>query len=113
MSARKQLLKAQPNIVCHYCGVNMEYNHATVDHVVPLCFGGPKVVSNYVWSCRICNNRKGNLSYEQFVALRNNPIKRRAALTQLQACAPSKCPVCSDVFPVRHRGRPCPELNYQ
>ena len=78
------------DLSCHYCGkphldigyrsVKMcEKNNknprlATIDHVKPVSSGIDKLdESNWVVSCRKCNNRKGSKSYEEF---KKNNLKK-------------------------------------
>lgn len=61
--------------VCAYCKnpVTTERgnNHPmspSRDHVIPLSRGGRDSLDNIVMACRWCNNRKGSLDGEEFVA---------------------------------------------
>lgn len=51
-------------IPCYYCNVFLSKQEATVDHVVPKSLGGLNHPSNYVISCKPCNDNKGNNIYE-------------------------------------------------
>jgi len=68
---------------CHYCGkTHLEIGYrsakmceknnrnprlATIDHVKPVSSGIDKLdESNWVVSCKKCNNRKGSKSYDEF-----------------------------------------------
>lgn len=58
------------NKKCYLCGAEMtmktgKQNTCTVDHVVPQCRGGKEIKG----ACWYCNNRKGNLSAEEYLAL--------------------------------------------
>jgi 5-methylcytosine-specific restriction endonuclease McrA len=69
---------------CHYCGVRMNrrQNHpqrATVDHVKPRAHGGTRE-GNTVAACRRCNELKGPLDAETFLALRGEPGRLLEAL---------------------------------
>ena len=50
---------------CWYCG---EPGH-TVDHWIPLCRGGTNSKLNLVCACKACNDLKGNLMPDNFMAL--------------------------------------------
>ena len=50
---------------CHYCG---RYGD-TIDHKKPLCKGGKSTLENCVCSCEFCNNKKGDMDYNQFISL--------------------------------------------
>jgi len=49
---------------CFYCNeyVTTDFgpNQATKDHILPRSLGGPNSLSNYVLSCRACNEEKAN-----------------------------------------------------
>jgi len=51
---------------CQYCGVKLEHNKCTVDHVVPKCKNGKSTWENCVTSCKICNNIKGDIDLKDF-----------------------------------------------
>jgi 5-methylcytosine-specific restriction endonuclease McrA len=44
---------------CQYCGKLPKADELTLDHVIPVVMGGPKVWENIVTSCRTCNQTKG------------------------------------------------------
>ena len=46
---------------CQYCGA--QANH--VDHIVPVCQGGPNTLTNLVAACHKCNIGKGGRTPEQ------------------------------------------------
>ena len=48
------------NRKCFYCGKVLEYEHATLDHVIPKYKGGKDKWNNLVISCQKCNNNKGH-----------------------------------------------------
>jgi len=52
--------------VCAYCGHATPDDLRTIDHVMPLSLGGERSRRNTVPSCRTCNQRKANLTLEQF-----------------------------------------------
>ena len=45
---------------CHYCKKHLNWEDATLDHVVPLSKGGKTVENNLVLACAPCNFAKGN-----------------------------------------------------
>ena len=49
---------------CQYCGVVKSARELNVDHVVPVCAGGPSTWENVVCCCVPCNRRKGSRSPE-------------------------------------------------
>jgi 5-methylcytosine-specific restriction endonuclease McrA len=62
---------------CHYCSKELTWNLVTVDHKIPLCTGGGNGPDNIVPSCHDCNNKKGNLPYEEFIkSIKISKIKK-------------------------------------
>ena len=55
---RRHLFQLNP--VCKYCGVALQWESSTVDHVVPISKGGTNDLQNLVLACKPCNTRKGN-----------------------------------------------------
>lgn len=52
---------------CAYCG---EQDARTLDHVVPLCKGGPHAMHNLLPACSACNSDKHSLTLEEWSAKR-------------------------------------------
>lgn len=55
---------------CFYCGAGFTGTGArqrTVDHRVPRALGGSGRLTNLVFACRSCNQRKGDLPEPEFV----------------------------------------------
>jgi hypothetical protein len=46
---------------CAYCDAQMGKAKLTVDHFIPLEFGGKNDETNYLTACAACNKRKANL----------------------------------------------------
>jgi 5-methylcytosine-specific restriction endonuclease McrA len=64
---------------CHYCGIDLWCSgcvapgpqpKATIDHVVPHYLGGSNKIENLVLACSGCNQDKGNLRLEDWLAQR-------------------------------------------
>lgn len=56
---------------CFYCGVRFEQagpDHRTVDHRVPRSRGGSDGLTNLVFACYSCNQRKRDRPEDDFVA---------------------------------------------
>lgn len=45
---------------CHWCGLVLTIETATLDHRIPLSRGGLNNENNYVLACRDCNADRGN-----------------------------------------------------
>lgn len=63
------------NWKCFYCGCEVsdkvrswKDNRATIDHKVPLAEGGGWHEDNLICACRRCNNLKGDMKFDEFVA---------------------------------------------
>ena len=50
---------------CRYCGNNK--TPLTVDHMVLWEEGGPTIPMNLLSSCKVCNNRRGSMQYEDWL----------------------------------------------
>lgn len=46
---------------CCYCGTELTYKNATIDHVLPKFHGGGTTWENCVTSCQPCNSQKSDL----------------------------------------------------
>lgn len=51
---------------CVYCASRLEYDLATLDHVIPVARGGTSAPGNLVAACVDCNRLKGNLLPHEF-----------------------------------------------
>jgi len=54
------------NYTCQFCGATPSRENLTIDHLIPLSLGGLDEMTNYVASCRECNQRKANLPLDHF-----------------------------------------------
>ena len=50
---------------CGYCGVS---GHLCIDHKTPLSRGGGNEDDNLIAACFTCNNKKGVLTYDEFIS---------------------------------------------
>jgi hypothetical protein len=62
---QKRVLFNRDSWCCQYCGIELTYQGITVDHVVPVCKGGPTSWYNCVAACKMCNRKKGGKSLEE------------------------------------------------
>jgi 5-methylcytosine-specific restriction endonuclease McrA len=74
-------LKRHAGRSCPYCLVTMDkggpiQNRPTRDHMIPLSRGGMNVVTNITIVCHGCNQEKGALLPDEFVAWRNGSASR-------------------------------------
>lgn len=66
---------------CRYCGADDV--PLTVDHLVLWESGGPSTEANLVASCKLCNNIRGNMEYEEWLQS-HRYLKLSRALTPAQ-----------------------------
>ena len=63
----RENILARDGYTCHYCGAT---DNLTLDHIVPRARGGARWdADNVVTACRCCNQAKGTLSYNEFLAM--------------------------------------------
>lgn len=67
LPTRLRLHRNDPH--CHYCRRELTYEDSTVDHKVPRSKGGTLHPDNVLLACKLCNNAKGDMDYDAFVAL--------------------------------------------
>jgi len=65
---RRLLWKEQTN--CFYCDKVLRLNNYNIDHKIPLCRGGNNEPANLVLTCGDCNDKKGWLTAEEFLNLK-------------------------------------------
>lgn len=47
---------------CVYCGCDLTYETATIEHIVAMTAGGPDHLSNFALACKACNNEVDSMS---------------------------------------------------
>ena len=77
-----EYLLAKFNHRCFYCEGKSGDNKLTQDHVIPVSQGGSNRVSNLVVACNTCNQKKGSLSINVFLA--KEPAKLKSLENQLK-----------------------------
>lgn len=65
--ARQRAWKRQREL-CFYCKVNVPKAKATLEHRIPKADGGTLSDGNGVMTCRTCNEAKGNMPENVFLA---------------------------------------------
>ena len=69
---KKLIILGQLTPLCVYCGKQItDPNDFTQDHQLPLARGGQTVSSNLVPACLHCNQEKGMLTSEEYMAVLN------------------------------------------
>lgn len=51
---------------CYICGVKLENNFKTIDHVYPLALRGTNNIENLRPCCKNCNSKKASYTLRQF-----------------------------------------------
>lgn len=67
-SWRSKIWNAQ-NRRCLYCECVIAFADSTLDHVVPKSKGGPWKKSNMVVACQPCNQKRGDMDFQEFMEL--------------------------------------------
>lgn len=71
---RKKVLFNRDNWSCQFCGLKLNWENITIDHVMPSSRGGGTNWLNCVASCKPCNKRKANRTPEEAgMRLRQKP----------------------------------------
>ena len=52
--------------VCKYCNKTFKDKKMTMDHMYPQDMGGPTITNNLLPSCQECNNKKSDMTKEQY-----------------------------------------------
>jgi len=104
MSLRKKLIKLhrRQNGLCCFCGnetwlavegvkrqnppPGMKMKQmATADHKIPQSQGGTNRMSNLAMACSLCNNDRQTTPFEEFMEVRQDPVKWKARNRKLTA----------------------------
>lgn len=71
---RRKALFNRDNWQCQYCGVDLDDDTVTIDHIIPKTRGGPRSWKNCVTACKKCNLKKGSKALsESGLRLLKNP----------------------------------------
>lgn len=63
--AKKRLFAGKKKRPCTYCGKDLTYKNATIDHITAQSKGG-RNIGNLALACKTCNHRKGSMPAEHF-----------------------------------------------
>jgi CRISPR/Cas system Type II protein with McrA/HNH and RuvC-like nuclease domain len=72
----KEFLEENKHIKCIYCDTNLDRENATADHIIPISKGGNNTQVNLVVCCKDCNNERGNLDFNEYLALKNKKYRK-------------------------------------
>lgn len=75
-------IRRRHNSLCMYCGVALNRNNLSIDHIQPLDRGGQDIAANLQATCKYCNSRKRNQTDAEFrrryqLSARGGPPKPR------------------------------------
>lgn len=65
-----------------WCGMHLEFDAATIEHLTPHSHGGPLTVENAGVACSPCNQKRGTMSIDDFRASAWLLDKRRQVQAQ-------------------------------
>lgn len=67
--SKKLTLASRDGLRCAYCSEELTLKSATLDHFVPLAQGGSWANPNLRIACNSCNQRKGAMPPQKWLAL--------------------------------------------
>lgn len=67
----KEFVNSNENVKCIYCECKLTLENATADHIIPISEGGNNCQINLIVVCFDCNNERGNLSFMDYIKLKN------------------------------------------
>ena len=70
---KRVLLNIQDNC-CAYCGIEIAGHKATLDHIIPISFGGDNNLCNLVALCHTCNKEKGSMLPQQLARMQRRQL---------------------------------------
>ena len=62
--ARLNVLK-RDKYICGYCGKKKKSSNLSIDHIIPVCYGGFHGIENWVTACRSCNRKNGSMDQKK------------------------------------------------
>lgn len=70
---------------CHYCQRYKLVEVIVADHYIPLVRGGTNDRSNLVLACRNCDQNKGPMTGDEYLAVIDDPKARKAMVREINA----------------------------
>ncbi len=71
----KEFILKNADAKCIYCENKLTNDNATTDHIIPISDGGNNAQVNLMVCCFDCNNERGNMSFVQYLRLKNPKYK--------------------------------------
>ena len=72
----KGFIKKNRNTKCIYCGVDLNDENVTADHIVPISKGGNNTQVNLVACCQSCNLERGNIVFNDYIRSKRPELKK-------------------------------------
>ncbi|HUU87885.1 MAG TPA: HNH endonuclease [Candidatus Glassbacteria bacterium] len=73
---KKRLSRGKQVVQCCFCKQKMNIKSATIEHIMPLFYGGGWNIENLALSCEQCNHERGILSFEEFKSWKRGNLSR-------------------------------------
>lgn len=64
---RGRIFGSRKYLPCIFCGVKLSFDNSTLEHILPISEGGTNHPDNLTISCKICNNSRKSLSFEEYI----------------------------------------------
>jgi len=71
----KDFIDKHKDATCLYCGVELNYDNATADHIIPISNGGNNTQVNLIVCCNDCNTERGNTEFRKYLSTKNKKYK--------------------------------------
>ncbi len=71
----KKMMWIKQHQRCYFCKKHVGKETATVEHLTPLVRGGVGNIENLALTCGFCNCLKGNMTEQEFIEFRKNPLQ--------------------------------------
>ncbi len=63
---KRRLFAGRKRVPCCFCGKRLTMDQATLEHIIPKSRGGEFVIENLTISCWRCNQRRGDMPFDDF-----------------------------------------------
>jgi len=87
------LMKGNKFGYCCFCKKRVLINNVTLEHIIPLAFGGDWSLKNLTLSCVDCNKDRGVAKYEDYKHWKQGKIKIKPT-TDINKVSEAQCPTC-------------------
>lgn len=73
---KKKLARGKTIASCCFCKRKINIKSLTLEHIIPIAYGGRWNIENLALSCKECNQERGILSFEEFKSWKRGYLKR-------------------------------------